>query len=84
MITWEVRKVQDQWELILRSYAAQGIRPEYHKICNLSADMAEFLVDGRLAGDLYGTLRKEREANEKISDNRAAAPDASPEAEPDK
>lgn len=56
MVSWEVVSYGDQWMLVIREYEAQGCNPCYTPFKKISREMAEFLVDNKLAGDLYGAL----------------------------
>jgi hypothetical protein len=60
MTSWEVIRRGDQWGLYVRDYAVQGVPPNYIWFKNISEETARWLVEEKLAGDLYGELNANR------------------------
>lgn len=56
MTSWEVICRDGKWELCVRDYFCQGIKPEYILIASINEERARWLVGEKLANDLYGRL----------------------------
>lgn len=59
----EVAFRHGHWGLFIRSYTTYE-RPEYLRLCNVSDEMASFLVAQKLAGDLSGQVGRMENGDE--------------------